>query len=105
METVFLDLESYTNTVQKLANTNKLSLASQIHFCKNDKGLVSCVYKLCPTTQWFSVSSKRCDNSLKNSERGAGHLFHCYRNYNKICTLLLEEYALFATDIPITYII
>ena len=40
------------------------SLASQTHFCKKRKGLVNCVYKLCPTGMQLSGWHNQISNNI-----------------------------------------
>ena len=77
---------------------------------REGKGLVSCVYKPCPATQYSAVQSHcsifshdtlhHCMSSnsrLENGERELGHLFCYCRNCKNTLTILLRERAYSAT--------
>ena len=70
------------------------SLACQTHFRIKGKGLVNCIYKLCPATLYGAHCSSlshdplhHClstNGSLENSERKLGHLFRYCRSYKTL---------------------
>ena len=97
----------------RLAYVCVCDLASQTHFWKKErKGLVNCIYMLCPATLYSAVQSHcgilshdslhyclSSNRSLENSEGELGHLFLYYRRCKNTLTVLLGECAHFATSI------
>ena len=77
---------------------------------KEGKGLVNCIYKLCPTALYSAVQSHcsilshdalhHClssNGSLENNERELGHLFCYCRSCKNTSTILLGECRYSAT--------